>query len=117
MEFYITSITDPNFDPTKLQSVSEVAQLMAQIEVVLFTRKGEVMGTPEIGCNLEDLIFELNYNSSQLQNEINTQLLQFVPLAQKYAVTTSVDFLSGPDRDAIFIDIVIDNQYQMQVVI
>ena len=117
MEFYISSINDPNFDPAKLQSVDEIAQLLTQLEVVLFTRKGEVLGIPNLGCNLEDLIFELNYNSSQIQNEIATQLSLFVPLADKYKVVTTVDFLSGPDRDAIFIDLVIDNQYQIQVVI
>lgn len=117
MEFYIKSLDDPNFDPYKLQSESEIAQLLAQIELVLFTNKGDVLGNPGFGCSLEDLVYEFTYNAGQIEAEINTQMLLFVPLAQKYDVKTTVEFLSGTQRDAIFIDVVIDSRYQVQVVI
>lgn len=117
MEFYIKSSDDPNFDPTKLQSTSEIAQLLAQLEVVLFTNKTEVLGAPGFGCGIENMIFELNYNTSQLKGEIDRQIQKYVPLAKKHNVTTTVEFLSGTARDAIFIDVIIDAQYQIQVVI
>lgn len=117
MEFYIKSVSDPNFDPTKLQSSSEIAQLLAQLEVLLFTNKGDVLGSPNFGVGLEDLVYELNYNSSQIEGEIDQQLLMYVPLARNFNVKTSVEFLSGTEKDIIFVDIMIDSQYQIQIVI
>lgn len=117
MEFYIKSVSDPNFDPLKLQSSSEIAQLLAQLEVVLFTKKGDVLGYPQFGVGLEDLVYEMNYNSSQIEGEINSQISLYVPLAKKYNVKSTVEFLSGTKRDVIFVDVVIDSQYQIQIVI
>ena len=117
MEFYIKSNNDPNFDSSKLQSESEIAQLIAQLEVVMFTRRGEVMGAPDLGCNLEDLIYELNYNISQIENEINNQIMNYVPLAKKFSVEVTDEFASGVERDAVFIDVLIDSQYLLQVLI
>lgn len=117
MEFYIKSTSDPNFDPLKLQSSSKIAQLLAQLEILLFTNRGDVLGSPNFGVGLEDLVYELNYNSSQIEGEINSQMDMHIPLAKNYNVKTNVEFLSGTERDIIFVDIVIDSQYQIQIVI
>jgi hypothetical protein len=109
MELYIKTNGDPNYDPNKLQSDTRIASLLAQLDVLLFTRRGEIMGEPGLGCNLEDLIFSLNYNNSQIKKEIENQLSRYVPLAAEMNVTVDVDFdTSSPDRDAIFININID---------
>lgn len=109
MELYIKTNGDPNYDPTKLQSDSRIATLLAQIDVILFTRRGEIIGAPGLGCNLEDLVYEFNYNDSQIKSEIENQLAQYVPLASEMNVSVDVDFdTESPDRDAIFININID---------
>ena len=106
MELYIKTNGDPNYDPTKLQSDSRIATLLAQLDVILFTRKGEVLGKPGLGCNLEDLVYTLSYNDSQIKNEIEQQLALYVPLAGMMNVTVDVEFdTSSNDRDAIFINI------------
>ena len=119
MELYIKTNGDPNYDPTKLQSDSRIATLLAQLDVILFTRKGEVLGKPGLGCNLEDLVYTLSYNDSQIKNEIQEQLALYVPLAGMMNVTVDVEFdTSSNDRDAIFININIDGGKEtVQVVI
>ena len=67
MDFYVRTNGDPNYDPTKIHSESEVAQLIGQIETLLFTNRGEVLGEPEFGANLEDLVYSLNYNELQVK--------------------------------------------------
>lgn len=119
MELYIKTNGDPNYDPEKLQSDSRTATLLAQIDVILFTRKGEVLGEPGLGCNLEDLVFSLSYNDTQIQSVIEEQLARYVPLAAIMNVTVDVEFdTSSIDRDAIFVNINIDNGAEkVQVVI
>ena len=74
MDFYITYIGDPNYNATQLQNNGEIEQLITQLETILFTRKTEVLGTPESGCNLEDLVYSLNHNEFNIKQDIKNQM-------------------------------------------
>lgn len=117
MEFYVRAQGDPNFDPNKIHSESEIAQLIAQIETMLFTNRGEVLGEPNFGANLEDLVYSLNYNEGQIENMLRQQLEAYIPLAQKYNTQIDIQFFKGAVRDIAQIDIVIDSKYQVGVYI
>lgn len=115
MEFYVRADGDPNFDPYKVHSESEIAQVITQIETLLFTNKGEVLGEPNLGVNLEDLVYTLNYNESMINSLINQQINQYVPLAGKYNVQIETSFYKGTVRDIAQINISIDSKYQVGV--
>lgn len=117
MDFYVKTLGDPNYDPTKVHTESELAQLIGQIETTLFTNRGDVLGEPNFGCNLEDLVYSLNYNEQQVQDVVKQQLKIYVPLATKYDVKTTVAFYRGEVRDIAQIDIEIDSKYQVGVYI
>jgi len=117
MEFYVKAPGDPNFDPTSIHSESEIAMLITQLETVLFTNKGEVLGEPGFGANLEHLIYALNYNEGTILAELERQIDLFVPLAKKYGTDVSVSFYKGTVRDIAQIDITIDSKYQVGVYI
>lgn len=117
MDFYVKTLGDPNYDPTKVHTESELAQLIGQIETTLFTNRGDVLGEPNFGCNLEDLVYSLNYNEQQVQDVVKQQLKTYVPLATKYDVKTTVAFYRGEVRDIAQIDIEIDSKYQVGVYI
>jgi len=115
MELYIKYIGDPNYDPNQVHIENEVQQLITQIETTLFTDKGEVLGSPGFGCNLEDLIYSLGYNEHQLKSTIEGQIDAYCPLAKKYNVKTKISFLRGTVRDVAYIDITVDSKYLVQV--
>ena len=117
MEFYIRDIGDPHYDNTELQSSSEIAMLLTQIETLLFTRKGDVMGDPEFGANLDDYVYSLRYNETMLKNTIEKQLAYYVPLAAKYNTTVDVHFTDEDTRHLLFVDIIIDSSYQIALFI
>lgn len=115
MEFYVKNIGEPHFQPDKLQQDDELSMLLTQIETILFTRKGEVLGMDNFGCNLEDYVYSFRYNDFMLKKVIVDQLDLFVPLASKYKVDVDVDFAEETDRHAVFLDIVIDSRIQLGV--
>jgi hypothetical protein len=117
MEFYIRAYGDPNFDPYKIHSESEISMVLTQLETILFTKRGDVMGEPLLGANLEDLVYTLNYNEGQIRGLIEEQIEMFSPLAQKYNTQVSVSFFKGTVRDIAQIDIVVDSKYQVGVYI
>ena len=115
MEFYIKSIGDPNFNPDKLDSSSEISRLLTQIETLLFTRKGEVLGQTDFGVNLEDYIYSFQYNDYLLKGAIDVQLSKYVPLAAKYNTTVDVKFTEESTRHVALINVTIDSKYQIGV--
>jgi hypothetical protein len=115
MEFYIKDIGDPHYQSKQIQSNGEIEQLLTQIETILFTNRSEVLGSPEFGCNLEDLVYSLGFNEFQIQDTISGQINAYCPLAKKYKVSTKVSFFKGEVRDIAYVDITVDSKYLIQV--
>lgn len=117
MEFYVRAEGDPNYDPYKVHSESEIAQVITQIETILFTTKGEVLGDSDFGASLEDLVYTLNFNEGAVSNYVNNQIQRYVPLAGKYNVVVDTEFYRGSVRDIAQINISLDSKYQVGVYI
>ena len=117
MELYINTAEDPNYDGNLVHIGDEIKALMTQIETILFTNKGEVLGSPYFGASLEDMIYDFQWNEQQIVAEINTQLEDYCPLADKYDVQVKVEFTKGEIRDVAMLNILIDSQYQVGVLI
>lgn len=115
MELYIKTVGDPNYVSTEVQVENEVEMLISQIEMILFTRRGDVIGSPDLGCNLEDTLYTLNFNEYQLKSLIEQQLFTYSPLAAKYNIKVDIVFERGEVRDSAYIDIIIDNKYMISV--
>lgn len=115
MDFYIKYIGDPNYNATQIQNNGEIEQLITQIETILFTRRTEVLGSPQFGCNLEDLVYSLGSNEFAIKSIIDEQIDLYCPLAQKYKVSADVKFFKGEVRDIAYIDITIDSKYLIQI--
>ena len=113
MEFYVKNIEEPGYQPDKLQQDAELSMLLTQIETLLFTRKGEVLGDNNFGANLEDYVYALSYNDFMIKRTINEQLAQYVPLSKKYNVQVEAEFTHDSDRHVMFIDIIVDSRIQM----
>jgi hypothetical protein len=111
MELYIKSAGDPNFDSEQLQVDEDIQLLLTQIETLIFTNKGDVMGVPEFGLNLEDYVYSFMYNDDMLKGLVSNAISQFIPLSNKYPVNVTVEYVTESERNAVYIDIVIDNRY------
>lgn len=117
MEFYVKDIGEPRYQSDKLQQDEELTMLLTQIETILFTRKGEVLGDENFGANLEDYVYALSYNDFMIKKTIKDQLKLYVPLAKKYNVQVEAEFTHESDRHVMFVDIVVDSKIQLELYI
>ena len=115
MEFYIKELGDPNFQRGILQQDHELNIMTTQIETILFTRKGSILGIPDFGANLEDYIYTFRFNDYQIRNEINNQITKHVPLSNKYKVAIDVNFTEETTRYVMFLSITIDAKIKISV--
>ena len=85
--------------------------LNSKIENCLFTRKGEVLGAPGIGCNLDELVFSLVLNENTIQNNINSQITAYcLPDVAGFDINTKVSFFSTLERNGCLVDIFVNEQ-------
>ena len=113
MEFYIKKEGDPRFDVGQMEVDGDIAKILVQIETLLFTSKGSVLGDPDFGLNFNDYVYSFRYNDNMLSNIVSEAITRFVPLSKKYGVDVQVDFTDEVDRHLVFISIVVDAKYQI----
>lgn len=110
-DIYSRGATETNFSPNIIEVTDELSQLILKIENTLFTRRGEVLGVPDFGCNLEDLIFSLVLNESVIQQRIDSQIQSYcLPNNSKFGINTQVSFFVNEDRNGALVDIYVNEQ-------
>jgi hypothetical protein len=114
-EIYCRNINDPGFISGLLETGSPYEAILTKIRMIIFTTKGEVLGDPNFGLSLEQLLFELNFNERQLRQSFYDQLSQYVPDTVNMPITIEVTFSQGTVRDIAYIDIYIDGKKYLGV--
>lgn len=106
-ELYMYSPGDPNYKSGIMEINDEVAMLVSQIKMILYTKPGEILGAPDFGIALEDQLFVFNINEYALKSMLLDQVTKFIPLADKYHIKFDISFAKGV-RDTCLIDVVIN---------
>jgi hypothetical protein len=102
---------DPGFVRDKIEITEELEYLTTQIEMILFTRSGDVLGDNRFGASLDDLIFTTNLSASAIETVVRDQITTYCQLlANTYNVDTKCSFYKGVDRDTAVLDITVDGR-------
>lgn len=110
-EFYTRDESYQRYKENILELNDELSCLIMKIEQVLFTNKGEVLGCPELGCNLDDMVFTLELNASYIKQQIYNQITTYcmnMENPQLYNVTVDVNFFTLEERNGAEINISIN---------
>ncbi len=103
-EIYNRDPLDPNYNPYQIETSDPVEICVGQLKMLLLTNKGEVLGDPKFGLNLEDLIFTLNLSETSIKKELDLFLQTYVPLFKKLGGSYSLKFYQGTQRDIATLD-------------
>ncbi len=107
-EIYMRDINDPHYSSNVLHHSDQIEALLGQIKMLLFTKKGQVLGNFDFGIDLEDLLFSLNLDAAQLENRINAAIYRYCPASAQFNVTAVTEFYKGTVRDVCVINIAIE---------
>jgi hypothetical protein len=103
-EIYNRDPLDPNYNPFQIETTDPVEICVGQLKMMLLSNKGEVLGDPRFGLNLEDLIFNLELSETSIRNELDLFLKTYIPLFQKLGGTYTLKFFAGTQRDIATLD-------------
>jgi len=115
-EIYCRNYTDPYYNYNVLETNDPLEVLLTKIRMIIFTNRGEVLGYPDLGLDLEMLLFELDFNAYQIQNDLYTQIGKYCPDSTNYNINVEVNLVPGTVRDIAYIDIYIDGTKYLGVV-
>jgi hypothetical protein len=103
-EIYNRDPSDVKYDPYILEVSDPIEVCVGQLKMMLLTNKGEVLGDPRFGLNLEDLIFNLQLSEASIKKELDLHLRIYVPLFQILGGTYKIQFFVGTQRDIATLD-------------
>lgn len=110
-DIYSREENSPKYNSNRLEVDDALSQLILKIENTLFTRKTEVLGVPDFGCNLDDLIFSLVLNESVIEQKINQQLTAYCTTGdRRFVVNSKVKFYKTAERNGALVDIFVNEQ-------
>jgi len=104
-DFYIKYEGHPKYRSNLIIEDDIVSVIIQKYELLLFTNKGELLGQPEFGCNLEELLFQTKVSSQFVVDTINNQIRQFIPEMVNMNYRLSVEFVKDYTsyQEAMFI--------------
>jgi len=107
---YIRDITDPKYNHKIVENNGgDLEELIAKIKIILYTRRGQVIGFPDLGMDLESHLFNKFINTNDIRNQFYTQLSSFAPESQNYKVQIDIRERIFPNHKRLDINIIIDN--------
>jgi hypothetical protein len=85
-DFYLRPESDPAFRPEQLEVYDSIESTVQQVKMTLFTRKGEVLGEPDFGIDVEKYLFEFTIDPFILTKEAEGQISKYVSEAKKRTI-------------------------------
>lgn len=81
-DFYMRPENDPLFRPDQIEVYDEIEATVNKVKMTLHTNKGEVLGEPGFGLEVERYLFDFELNPFALSDEANSQIYTYIPEAK-----------------------------------
>ena len=83
-DFYTRDENDPKFRPDQVEVYDDLEACITQVRMTLLTNKGEVLGEPDFGIQVEKYLFDFD-----LSDEANSQVGKYVSESKRRNITLS----------------------------
>ena len=82
-DFYMRTLGDPKYIKDTLETTDDIEEAVSQIRMTLLTEKGEVLGEPDFGVNVNKYLFEFDIDPFALSGEAEGQIDKYVTSSRK----------------------------------
>lgn len=109
-DIYAIPEEEPRFKEDAIEITGELDEIIQQVDMILFTNKGDVLCMPEFGCNLGRYLFDTTFNETLIKQIIMNQINSFIYLDGSYTVDVDVNFVKWDFNVAMIVDLNINNK-------
>ena len=97
-DFYIGYEGHPNFRSPELIEDDVIRVIVQKYEMILFTNKGELLGDPNFGGDLESLLNETRLSAEAVEGDLRAQIADYIPEIDGIDYSLKVEFFEDPER-------------------
>jgi len=110
-DFYVMYKGNPYYEGDKIEEDSVIRVIIQKYYNLLFTNKGDVLGDPEFGANLEELLYETGLDDVSVKQVIIDQLEIYIPEIFGTSFDIGVVFVEDPYnyQEMMFINLTISD--------
>lgn len=108
-DIFAIAVDEPRYKEDLMELNHPIDSIIQQIDIILFTKPGDVLMSPEFGCNLEEYLFETSWNETSIRNVILNQINTYIINPYNYQIDVNVEFYKWDFNVAMLVDIIIDN--------
>lgn len=111
VDFYVIYKGNPYYESDKVLEDDLVKVIVQKYYTILLTNKGEVLGEPNLGANLEQLLFETTLDEENVKRIIVEQLDQYIPEIFNTSFGLEVVFVEDPYnyQEMMFINLTLND--------
>lgn len=109
-DIYALAEDEPRYKSNVMEVLNPLDSIIQQIDILLFTKKGDVLLIPDFGCNLEEYLFETTWNEEIIKNEVLTQINTYIINPYGFDIDVDVSFVKWDFNVAMLVDIIIDDK-------
>lgn len=108
-DFYILYEGVPKYNSAELVEDDVIRVIIQKYQMILLTIKGEILGEPDFGANLDELLFETTVSEQFVKETIEDQLNTYVPEILGVSYDLKVIFVQDPYnyQEMMFINLTI----------
>jgi hypothetical protein len=98
IDFYIAYPGHPNFRESQLIEDDLVRVIVQKWEMIIFTNRGELLGEPGFGGNLQEYLHETRLSAETIENDLRGQIATYISELNTIGYTLKVTFYEDPER-------------------
>lgn len=104
-DFNIRGKNHPKYSSTRVLEDRTIEFVVQKLENVLFTNKGDVLGDPDFGANLEYYLWSTSVPVGKIEQQIKNQIEIYIPELKTFQYTLAVEIYEGTVRDILQVNI------------
>jgi hypothetical protein len=98
IDYYIGYPGHPRFKTPDIIEDDVIRVIIQKYEMILFTNKGDLLGDPNFGANLEELLHETRLSAEVIEGDIRAQIADYIPEIDGIEYELKVEFFEDPER-------------------
>ena len=105
IDFYIKNPNEPKFNSTVIVEDDIINVIIQKYKLIIFTNKGDVLGDPNFGADIELLLFETRVSEIFVKDTITEQINSYIPELANMNYSLEILFSQDPNnyQDMMFI--------------
>ena len=111
-DFYIKWPDHPRYNDNIIIEDEDLEVLINKIEMILFTKKGELFGDPEFGADLDFFLHKTKVSAQTVERILKDQFKKYIPEMTNLAYSLKVTISPGTLFDIMLVDI---NLFKVQI--